>query len=347
MVEGTPERFVPDEMRGQLVEAEHMARYLWASRFCRDLRVLDAGCGTAYGSAMLKRAGAAKVTAVDISGTVIEVARQSVPQGVSCEVADVSSLPYEDGTFDLIVCFETIEHVENPDAVLDELARVLTADGLLLISSPNRNRYVPGNPHHRHEYVPDELRAALAGRFSAVRLFGQHAMIASIVTPAGSDWDSEAIPVRRMVEPSGEDEVYTLAIAGRTIPDPGPPLITLTQWFEVKQWLGYYEQQQRLIADQAEMLSEFGAVREDRNRALSLLEQRERDLVTHAELQERVRELEVLAQLFADMQRSVSWRITAPIRRAKELITAPVRRIELMLMDRARQFLQQFLAGRR
>ena len=72
-----------------------------------------------------------------------------------------------------------IEHVAEPERVLDELRRVLRPSGLLVISTPNRDVFTPGNPHHLHELTPDELREALGSRFGSVALRRQHTWMAS------------------------------------------------------------------------------------------------------------------------------------------------------------------------
>src|SRR4051812_33768233 len=112
-------------MHGRLIEAEHLARYRWAAGFVAGKRVLDAGCGTAYGSAILGDAGATEVVAVDIDGAAVEAARASAPGGVTLETGDIRRLPYADASFDVVVCFEVVEHVDNPETVFDELRRVL------------------------------------------------------------------------------------------------------------------------------------------------------------------------------------------------------------------------------
>jgi 2-polyprenyl-3-methyl-5-hydroxy-6-metoxy-1,4-benzoquinol methylase len=345
-VEGVPERFVPAEMHGELVEAEHIARYRWATAFCEGRRVLDAGCGVGYGAGLLKQAGAAEVVAVDLSEAVIEVARGEVPEGVICAVADLHTLDYPDDSFDLVVCFEVIEHVDEQDRVLDQLARVLRPDGLLLISSPNRGNYVPGNPHHRHEYIPAELRTALEARFGAVRLLPQHAMLASVIGSA-QEAPSQDARVERLVEPEEGDEIYTLAIAGAELPDLSPPTVALTQFFEVRKWLERFQSQEGVLREQALALRELDTLRRERLEALDLLAQRESALADVPALREglaqakaalpplekqieaeeerakvleaRLEEMVRAARVADDMRASVSWRITAPLRRVKRL----------------------------
>lgn len=330
-----PERFVPDEMRGELVEAEHLARYAWASAFCSGRRVLDAGCGVGYGAEMINEAGATEVVAIDISEPAIDLARSTVTPGVTCEVGDVRSLSYDDDSFDVVVCFEVIEHLEEQDRVLDELARVLAPDGLLLISSPNRERYVPGNPHHRHEFVRAEMQAALDARFPSARIISQHVMLASIITWSGAP-RFEGAETLRTAEPKPEDEIYLLGMAGSELPpDPGP-VVTLGPFAEARLWLDHIERQRRHIRSQAQRLEDLESREESRRAALEQLAEAQRQLaatvVERAELEAAAQELtaardrelaareaqdavlEELGQL-RQIASSKSWRLTAPLRK--------------------------------
>lgn len=237
-----PERFVPGAMHG-LIEAEHVARYRWVSTCASGHSVLDAGCGLGYGSLLLRAAGASAVTGVDIAEQTIHTAREQAGEGVQFLVGDISALALPDASFELAVCFEAIEHVQEQARALDELRRVLTPDGLLAISSPNRDVYQEGNPHHTHEYTPEELRSALRERFTNVRLERQQAWTASMISgdeTLQQDDPARAldVEVRKVAATNPGRELFTVALASDAqLPHPRPLAIIsdlgeLTAWRE-------------------------------------------------------------------------------------------------------------------
>jgi SAM-dependent methyltransferase len=179
--EGTAERYVPELMRGELIEAEHLARYQWARPLAPGRRVLDAGCGMAFGSVLMLEGGAQSVVGVDIAEAVLNAVRPEMPNGVNLDAGDLRTLSLPDDSVDLVVCFETIEHFADPDVVLDQLARVLAPTGILAVSSPNRAVSVEQNPYHYHEYTVDELRDALSARFGHVALTSQRSFAGSLI----------------------------------------------------------------------------------------------------------------------------------------------------------------------
>ena len=215
---GISERFVPEQDQGRLIEVEHVSRYQWAAQAAKDRLVLDAGCGTAYGSRLLADGGAREVVGVDIARAVLETVAAAMPDSVRLQTGDLRQLDFEDDTFELVVCFEVIEHVEDPFAVLDELVRVLAPGGLLLVSSPNRDVYPPGNPHHLHEFVPAELEAELAARLPHVRLLRQRdylvsALLSDATSGRGDGAAVEDLALHKLVAERPGDEVYTIAMA--------------------------------------------------------------------------------------------------------------------------------------
>jgi ubiquinone/menaquinone biosynthesis C-methylase UbiE len=197
LVEFTGERVVPGQVNDDLW-SEHIARYAFARRYAQGKRVLDAGCGTGYGSAEMALSAAA-VTGVDISAEAIEYASASYPlAGVRFLESSCSAIPLPAESFDLVVAFEVIEHLADYRAFLHECARVLTREGLLIVSSPNKRYYgetraVTGpNPFHEHEFEAGEFVRELEQVFSNVRLLLQNRVESFAFHPAVSFWPAEA-----------------------------------------------------------------------------------------------------------------------------------------------------------
>jgi SAM-dependent methyltransferase len=224
---GHPERFVPHLMGGRMIDAEHRGRYWWASALVAGKTVLDAGCGTGYGTSILAAAGATSVVGIDRAAHVIEFASARAQPAVTFRVGDLLEIPFPERTFDVVVCFEAIEHVATPEAALDELRRVLNPAGVLAISSPNRDVYVGGNPHHHHEFTPAELEAALEARFEHVRLVRQHSWLTTAILEDAAFQSGDGSPldgtiVHKVNPAEAGREAFTLAL-GSNAPLPAPP----------------------------------------------------------------------------------------------------------------------------
>lgn len=169
-----PERIVPDEEPAGVV-ALHLKRYVFAEPFCAGKTVLDAACGTGYGSARLG-AVAARVLGVDVDADAVAYARRRYgADNVEFDAMDVAALRLDDASFDVVVSFETIEHLPDRDAFLREVVRVLRPSGTLVVSTPNvpRTTERPANPFHRVEYSRADFERLLSGFFAHVELWGQ------------------------------------------------------------------------------------------------------------------------------------------------------------------------------
>jgi 2-polyprenyl-3-methyl-5-hydroxy-6-metoxy-1,4-benzoquinol methylase len=169
-----PERIVPDDEPPGIV-ALHLKRYLFAQQYCTGKVVLDAACGAGYGSAELARV-APRVVGVDVDERAIEYARSRYGgDNVEFEAMDVTALRFADASFDVVVSFEAIEHVEDDVAFLREVVRVLRPSGTFIVSTPNAARTTehPANPFHRVEYARENFARLLAQHFRSVELFGQ------------------------------------------------------------------------------------------------------------------------------------------------------------------------------
>lgn len=179
------ERFIPGMPIS--IELEHMHRYVLATSLAHGKRVLDVASGEGYGSNLLAQV-AASVIGVDISTEAIAHAQETYRQpNLKFRVGDCAQLPVDSSSMDLVVSFETIEHHARHEAMLVEIDRVLTPDGLFIISSPNKQTYsdIPGthNRFHVKELYLDEFETLLRRIFPSVVLYGQRSGMASVVAP--------------------------------------------------------------------------------------------------------------------------------------------------------------------
>jgi SAM-dependent methyltransferase len=176
LAEFTGERVIPGEVDVDLLN-EHLARYTFAARLARGKRVLDAGCGAGYGAAELAHASQS-VVGIDCAMEAVGFAREHYRlPNLQFEQASCTALPHRDSSFDLVVGFEVIEHLENWRDFLREVRRVLAANGQFIVSTPNKAYYTESrgaqgaNPFHLHEFEFEEFRSELKGIFPYVSLY--------------------------------------------------------------------------------------------------------------------------------------------------------------------------------
>jgi SAM-dependent methyltransferase len=107
-----------------------------------DTRVVDLATGTG-GVAREAAAAGAKVTGIDVSAGMLEIARQSSPTNITYVMAEASTLPFADDAFDIATCGFGLSHMPHSDRVLSEVRRVLKPNGTLLASCWGRERFNP------------------------------------------------------------------------------------------------------------------------------------------------------------------------------------------------------------
>jgi hypothetical protein len=175
----TGERFTPGST-GE-IEHEHYHRYLFALELCADRDVLDVASGEGYGSALLATR-ARTVIGVEVDAAVVAHAASSyAAPGLTFRVGDCAALPVETASVDVVVSFETLEHITEQARFLTEIERVLRPDGLLVLSSPVRGVYSPEkpNPFHRRELTREELEELIGSRFRHSAWLGQTPVVGS------------------------------------------------------------------------------------------------------------------------------------------------------------------------
>ena len=156
-----------------LMYLRHLAAYRFAQSWAHQRRVLDLGCGTGYGTALIAD-NAEEVIGLDIALNALPTTTSTAALFVA---GDSTRLPLRDQTFDLVISFQVIEHIEDEERYLSEVHRVLTPDGLFIVSTPNKALRLlpfqpPFNPYHVREYDHRALRKALGKHFSQVNIWG-------------------------------------------------------------------------------------------------------------------------------------------------------------------------------
>lgn len=181
----TGERYLPF-VRGD-IELEHLHRYAFARDLATQKEVLDIACGEGYGSYLL--AGVAKrVVGVDVSAEAIRHGQSRYAiDNLEFRQGECSRIPLEDSSVDMVVSFETIEHHDQHEVMLAEIKRVLRPDGMLVMSTPERELLHRVNEQRNEFHVKElslpEFSRLLARHFRNTAMFGHRVRHGSLMAP--------------------------------------------------------------------------------------------------------------------------------------------------------------------
>jgi glycosyltransferase involved in cell wall biosynthesis/SAM-dependent methyltransferase len=340
----TGERLVPgaagcEPTFGAKMYHEHAARYLFAAQAVEGKRVLDVGCGVGYGTALLADAGAREVVAFDLSEEAIGHARAHFARPV-ITYAVGSAESFDFGQFDVVTCFELIEHVAAQDAVLSGIAAALPAGGIAFASTPRPQGDAPRSAFHVKELEFDEFRALVERHFAEVCFWFEANQYGSRIDRRLGSGDAEVT----LLEPGQFDSRaadYFIAAVGGADADALRPVhvvgddayvLNLEHDVAILQ-----ESQEQLKGDVAAILQESERLKED---VAALRE-------ANHEYEERVRRAEArlaraeqrrhqAEQRLAALAATVSWRVTRPLRSVRA-VPRRARRFERRVQDAHRR----------
>jgi len=319
LIEWTGERCVPWAPDPPVIY-EHFHRYLFASRLVGGRDVLDLASGEGFGAALL--AGAARsVVGIDIDERTVEHSRLNYAvDNLQFEVGDARDLSqFEAGSFGAVVAFELIEHMAEHDQLLGAIDRILAADGILIISSPNKEAYTDErdfqNPYHVRELALEELLALLKGRFTNVSAWAQRTIGGSLLSPL-----EQAAPASKelqsfLIERSDGDwrlvdepsPMYVIALASNgELPESSAESLLVDAGEELIKVLDSERQARHgLESVRRELLSVGDALGNERRLTAALQERAWGDEQTIARLQHDL----------ATIEESVSWQLFQRARR--------------------------------
>jgi SAM-dependent methyltransferase len=169
----TGERTVPGITHENYWFQRHVAAYRWVAGALplRDTVVVEAGCGEGYGGQLMAEAGAAMVAGLDLDLPTLRHVADTYHQ-VRPVQANLVALPLADGVADVVMSSQTVEHLWDQEAFVGECARVLRTGGRLVLTTPNRLTFPPGNPFHSRELDAAELTRLVGSHFEVDSVLG-------------------------------------------------------------------------------------------------------------------------------------------------------------------------------
>ena len=225
----TGERYIPtDELLNDEIRFEHLHRYHAITQLVKNKRVLDIACGEGYGTNII--AGYARnAVGVDIDHESIAHAKKTYGNSnTSFTQGSITQIPFDDNSFDFVVSFETLEHVSMNDqhVFLKEIKRVLTSDGVLVMSTPNKHnysiRYNHYNKYHLHELSDIEYIDLIKQYFNYQEVFHQGYEIVSVINNLPSEKEPNLAQYNLTEEIDKNAEIkrkYLITIASDVILD--------------------------------------------------------------------------------------------------------------------------------
>lgn len=211
----TGERLIPDGHHQTLTYGEHLSRYLAVKDIVSGKTVLDVASGTGYGAKIIAQY-AKKVHGVDYNHEAIDYSKKHFSAGnIEYQVGDALEIPLPDNSVDVVISFETIEHLSDPKRFIEEVKRVLKSEGQFVVSTPNDDEFIEGNEFHLHEFTLKELQKLIQKNFINSNFYYQGSYFSSAVLNEqvfgkGGKWEG---PLEKTFGQNLNKAIYYLVVA--------------------------------------------------------------------------------------------------------------------------------------
>ena len=171
-----PERFEDADTPSYAIQSA-IQKYLFASEFTQGKIVLDIACGIGYGSDIIQNNSEKSIiVAADNFFKGIKFGKNTYNNKINFFNINAQTLPFRNYSYDIVVSFETFEHLKELKPFLEEIYRILKKDGILICSTPNRDwsqKVGIKNEFHLKEYTHNEMKDLLSENFNKIESFGQ------------------------------------------------------------------------------------------------------------------------------------------------------------------------------
>lgn len=281
-LDDTGERMIPAYHKTHMVYGEHIVRYEAAVPLVAGKVVLDIASGSGYGSSFLGTS-AKKVYGVDVDQDAVAYAQKNyAADNVTFLKGDGTSIPLEDNAVDIVVSFETIEHIEHYEVFMKEVKRVLKDDGMFILSTPNDTEFPETNHFHIHEFERKELENLVKKYFKQTKSYYQGTWLYNALVDEAhftGEWDENMRTLHTAPVPLDRCIYFYMLCANRPLDESVAPIAAISEHWSARHIQEYEQGVRKHIEDQGAIMKHHENTIADKDAEIASLRSR----VTHLE----------------------------------------------------------------
>ncbi len=256
-IDDTGERMIPAYHKGHIVYGEHIVRYGAAVALAKDKVVLDIASGSGYGTALLGKT-AKKAYGVDLDKDAIKYAKKNYgSKNIEFIQGDGVKIPLGDNSVDIVVSFETIEHIEDYKTFMKEVKRVLKKDGLFILSTPNDVEFPESNHFHVHEFERKELEKLVKDYFKNTTSYYQGTWVYNALLSGKGlieEWEKPILTMQTAPIELDKCIYFYMLCSNREITETVEPLAAIAEHYSERNKQEYEKSVRKHINEQAAII---------------------------------------------------------------------------------------------